>query len=975
MRRMPGWAPPGIAADSDVTRFNLRKGWLLPGEKGSAKDPEVILPPGFDPRMRGQGVQVVVSPPGTAPPPVGIHYQPRNGRVYGPEEHPQADSLTLSVVPAIGGAPTDPTMMPPNMLPNMGSSMPPGGPAGPPMLPRGMPMQGPPPMMPGAGRPPVGVPPAPTGVGPGAGAGQDVPPIPQGTLRPKPKTAAEKQRIQDLPKAAPVPESGPPVAAQSPDPSPMSPLQLGIQEVLQSLIAAAGLGDKNATTGTGEDSHRVGAGAAREGVDQNSIPTLDPAAAAAFCGPAALLFMIQMHRPPTAEEAQALRENAQKAGWTPGAGMGGPAAFQKLAKAYNVDLTQVPNDPNQIAKHIQAGQPLVVSTPGHYWQLGDYDPTNQKFLAVDTVGRNRWLTLDEIQKDKYGGPIQAVWAAPGENPSQTTSGLANVPENVRGQILQVAQQEGVDPALLAAVIKQESHFDNNARSPAGAIGITQLMPATARALGVKDPTDLMQNLIGGAKLLKQNLEKTGGNVEQALSMYNSGKPDAYTDKVEGYSETKKYVPLVMQFYNEFKKGMSPTDRPAGALGAQPIDNRPSSPSSVSYRPSEGIPSSPGIRPLQPNRNDLGQIGMKPPESRAGGLPEFGAGLVDYGSGQASPGRASAKTGQDNRVGSGQGEGQQAVQILQQAAAQIARVPPDRVRPVIQGGKVVAFDTPIGRVPVTMAANVLVQQGVITPDNAIEISRNGGVQVAQPQQNPLQGVTDAIGTALQTLTPASGLPQNIPTPQQPMRPQSEERAAALGYTRPPAPISPTETGDVNQASAGNLPQSWERAAALGYGNVPDPDAQAAYDAARATTPGASSSSSLLPGGMGTPQVHAPIGWATDPDGNVLTNSDYPGSRYMNFTITRATWSAPSLLVRTMRRSKARATRSYCSASAMRTMRRCARSGRRRSRRINCRARTSSIRRAHSPSGKPRSIRTGRRRSPRHRMRMRWRTRAP
>src|SRR4051812_47015534 len=102
MRTNPGWVPPGLMADDSTTRLSMRRGWLLPGTKSRAGDTEIVMPPDFDPRARNQGVQVVGSPPGTAPPPVGIHYQPRTGRVYGPEEHPNPDSFTLTVVPALG---------------------------------------------------------------------------------------------------------------------------------------------------------------------------------------------------------------------------------------------------------------------------------------------------------------------------------------------------------------------------------------------------------------------------------------------------------------------------------------------------------------------------------------------------------------------------------------------------------------------------------------------------------------------------------------------------------------------------------------------------------------------------------------------------------------------------------------------------------------------------------------------------------
>lgn len=126
--------------------------------------------------------------------------------------------------------------------------------------------------------------------------------------------------------------------------------------------------------------------------------------------------------------------------------------------------------------------------------------------------------------------------------------------DVDSAINEMAEKYNLDPALLAAMAEQESGFNQSAQSEAGAMGIMQLMPGTAEGLGV-DPSDLRGNLEGGAKYLRQLLDKYDGDVEKALAAYNAG--PGSLDSVNGdisklSGETQKYVPSVMERYNKFK---------------------------------------------------------------------------------------------------------------------------------------------------------------------------------------------------------------------------------------------------------------------------------------------------------------------------------------------------------------------------------------------------------------------------------------
>lgn len=110
-----------------------------------------------------------------------------------------------------------------------------------------------------------------------------------------------------------------------------------------------------------------------------------------------------------------------------------------------------------------------------------------------------------------------------------------------------ANRAGIDPRLLAAVTWAESRFDQDAVSHAGAIGLTQLMPATAAGLGV-DPTDPIENLDGGARYLAWTIEEFG-SVELGLAAYNAG-PGAVraAGGIPDIAETRAYVPKVLDYY-------------------------------------------------------------------------------------------------------------------------------------------------------------------------------------------------------------------------------------------------------------------------------------------------------------------------------------------------------------------------------------------------------------------------------------------
>ena len=190
-----------------------------------------------------------------------------------------------------------------------------------------------------------------------------------------------------------------------------------------------------------------------------------------------------------------------------------------------------------------------------------FSPGIQKFITTSshTSALKRAAELEvmieqktkalEIQKPQQSFAETLKVVPPADFKYQVQEPMSASKVDIQRMVTSACAKHNIDPKLVMAVIQQESNFNQNAISKAGAQGLMQLMPATAKSLGVTNAFNPEQNINGGVKYLKTLLDRFNGNKILALAAYNAG-PNA-VDKHNGippYKETQNYVRNILRNY-------------------------------------------------------------------------------------------------------------------------------------------------------------------------------------------------------------------------------------------------------------------------------------------------------------------------------------------------------------------------------------------------------------------------------------------
>ncbi len=192
------------------------------------------------------------------------------------------------------------------------------------------------------------------------------------------------------------------------------------------------------------------------------------------------------------------------------------------------------------------------------FSLFPYETEAVMYVCIDAAGKKQYTNMNSSANCR---PLQSrvgITKRPGLRNASVQSASYRTPvrsdsSSYDHHIRRSSRLYNVDPFLIKAVIKTESDFDRHALSRAGAQGLMQLMPATARELRVRDPYNPRENIDGGTRYLRDMLKIFNGNVQLSLAAYNAGPTLVKRiQRIPGNPETVHYVKKVMAYYKGYR---------------------------------------------------------------------------------------------------------------------------------------------------------------------------------------------------------------------------------------------------------------------------------------------------------------------------------------------------------------------------------------------------------------------------------------
>ena len=209
-------------------------------------------------------------------------------------------------------------------------------------------------------------------------------------------------------------------------------------------------------------------------------------------------------------------------------------------------ISSIENRIQQMEARLEAGGPAAQrSAPGKPG-IAVGRGSNESPVSFESL-------LNTMSDDKKFRPGAGVGGYAPMAPTGGTWKGGNDPKQFDGMIRDASKKHGVEESLIRAVIRQESAYNPNATSHCGAMGLMQLMPETAKDLGCGNAYDPAQNIMAGAKYLRQMQDRFPGNLTKAIAAYNAGPGNVeHYGGIPPFAETQNYVGKVLDNYRNYK---------------------------------------------------------------------------------------------------------------------------------------------------------------------------------------------------------------------------------------------------------------------------------------------------------------------------------------------------------------------------------------------------------------------------------------